>query len=63
MEPGETEESSLLPIVKLKPSMLKVALRHFLNPCFFDAGCVIVSLLSVRGLMRTRENPAVPGEP
>lgn len=31
-------------MVKLKPSMLKVALRHFLNPCFLDVGSVIVAL-------------------
>lgn len=41
-EPGAPEQRSVLPIVKLKPSMLKVALRHFLNPCFLDVGCVIV---------------------
>ena len=30
-----------LPMVKLNPSMLKVALRHFLNPCFFEVGSVM----------------------
>lgn len=39
-----TVTKRLLPMVKLKPSMLKVALRHFLNPCFLDVGSVIVAL-------------------
>lgn len=34
---------SVLPMVKLKPSMLKVALRHFLNPGFLDVACAIVA--------------------
>ncbi len=29
-------DQRFLPIVKLKPSMLKVALRHFLNPAFLE---------------------------
>lgn len=41
-------ELPVLPIVKLKPSMLKVALRHFLIPCFLDAGCVIVHVSALR---------------
>lgn len=44
----ELRELPVLPIVKLKPSMLKVALRHFLIPCFLDAGCAIVHVSALR---------------
>lgn len=47
----EARKVPVLPMVKLMPSMLKVALRHFLNPCFLDCGCVMVHVSALcRGL-------------
>lgn len=51
-----------LPIVKLKPSMLKVALRHFLNPCFLELSSDIFSSWlrpSARGEKLWKQTPQV----
>lgn len=58
----ELRKVPVLPIVKLKPSMLKVALRHFLNPCFFGAGSVIVHVSALWQRAEDKDRNALPGE-